>query len=363
MIQKFLMLMAVMLLSCVCAFAQSDDSVQKKGDVNEDGVVDVADIVAVLTIMKEDANVENVSSYFYVGTTRPTAETFQTLTGEATSYTSINEAIGEKIALSVGDTLYMLCPTAWMEGRSLAIGLENGITISFSDEVDTTSVPKHTIYKTLGWNKSTEAMLKICTPDPTGLCPDNCHPHLIDLGLSVYWMCCNVGADSPSEVGNYYAWGETEPKEIYNWETYEHADGYAYNCQYIGPSISATHYDVAYLTFAPCQMPKKAEFEELIGNCARYFTTVNEYPGMIYQGPNGNRIFFPCTGRYNASVLNGERKDRGTYGYYWTASFASNCYSTSFNYIALLNENLGDLDNWEQRCNGLCVRPILKYAP
>ena len=47
----------------------------------------------------------------------------------------------------------------------------------------------------------------------------------VDLGLSVKWASCNVGADSVEGRGNFYAWGETEPKEDYSWETYKHANG------------------------------------------------------------------------------------------------------------------------------------------
>ena len=50
-------------------------------------------------------------------------------------------------------------------------------------------------------------------------CPDNNHPHMIDLGLpsGTKWACCNVGASAPEDYGNYYAWGETQPKSVYNY--------------------------------------------------------------------------------------------------------------------------------------------------
>ena len=57
---------------------------------------------------------------------------------------------------------------------------------------------------------------------PSSNCPDNNHPHLIDLGLKsgTMWACCNMGAQSPGEYGGYYAWGETSEKESYTWENY-----------------------------------------------------------------------------------------------------------------------------------------------
>lgn len=47
----------------------------------------------------------------------------------------------------------------------------------------------------------------------------------VDLGLKVMWATCNLGAFSPQGFGNYYAWGETEPKSTFGWENYEHCDG------------------------------------------------------------------------------------------------------------------------------------------
>ena len=63
------------------------------------------------------------------------------------------------------------------------------------------------------------------------LCPDDNHPHMIDLGLSdgSLWACCNVGAETPEESGDYFAWGETSPKENYSWESYKWCDGSMYN--------------------------------------------------------------------------------------------------------------------------------------
>ena len=71
--QKFLMLLAVVLLSCVSAFAQSGNNEPLKGDVNEDGKVDVADIAAVINIMKNGGGTTDGNLYFYVGTEKPTS--------------------------------------------------------------------------------------------------------------------------------------------------------------------------------------------------------------------------------------------------------------------------------------------------
>lgn len=78
-------------------------------------------------------------------------------------------------------------------------------------------------------------------------CPDDNHPHLIDLGLpsGTKWACCNVGANMPERPGGFYAWGETEEKEVYDWSTYIHCDGSMETCHDLGENIAGTQYDVA----------------------------------------------------------------------------------------------------------------------
>ena len=63
-------------------------------------------------------------------------------------------------------------------------------------------------------------------------CPDDNHPHMIDLGLpsGTKWACCNVGASSPEEYGGYYAWGETTEKDVYDWNTYTYCEGSESTC-------------------------------------------------------------------------------------------------------------------------------------
>ena len=108
------------------------------------------------------------------------------------------------------------------------------------------------------------------------LCPDNHHPHAIDLGLpsGTKWACCNVGATAPEDYGGYYAWGETSEKSDYD-------DGYAYwqdkngdgwmdsgECTNIGSDIAGTQYDVAYIRMGSSwRMPNAEQINELINNC------------------------------------------------------------------------------------------------
>lgn len=142
----------------------------------------------------------------------------------------------------------------------------------------------------------------------------------VDLGLSVKWATCNIGAVLPEECGNYYAWGETEPKEIYDWDTYIYWSDLNFDGDYssseitnIGSNISGTQYDVAKLEWGEqWRMPTKEEFEELL-NCEWEQKYVNGCHGYEVTGPNGNSIFLPyndckyqpCQDEYGADKYSG----------------------------------------------------------
>lgn len=155
------MLLAAMLLSCANVFAQGYNSETLKGDVNGDGIVDVADIAAVIKILKDGGGVTIVNGYFYLGTTKPTADNYKALPGVEASYISIDEAIGTKTVVEAGQTLYMLCPTSWMVGKEIEIEDVNGNHIYFLEEIDDITINGYSIYKTNAWKTSSDATLKI----------------------------------------------------------------------------------------------------------------------------------------------------------------------------------------------------------
>ena len=153
---KLFFFMAAMLLS-VGAFAQSNET-PLKGDVNEDGVVDVADITAVIGIIK---NVQE--HYFYLGTIKPTAENYKIIPGATTSYTSFDEAVGTTVSVDAGQTLYMLCPAEWVKwvkGKNVTLEDNSGETLNFSEEIDYTTVSGYAIYKTQVLTDAKDVTLK-----------------------------------------------------------------------------------------------------------------------------------------------------------------------------------------------------------
>lgn len=137
----------------------------------------------------------------------------------------------------------------------------------------------------------------------------------VDLGLNVLWAGWNVGANSPEEAGGYYALGETEEKESYSEETYEHREwiedeyggGYwdSFNF-YHNVNISGTSYDVAHVKWGDgARMPTGEEGYELFMNCCYQDGVYKNKNGVLVTGPNGNSIFFPYAGikEYNDDDL------------------------------------------------------------
>ena len=161
------------------------------------------------------------------------------------------------------------------------------------------------------------------------ICPDNNHPHAIDLGLpsGTKWCCMNVGATSPEEYGGYYTWGETSEKSVYNYNTYSYCNGkdangdgdYDYPLSFvnIGSDIAGTSYDVAHVRMGGSwRMPSSAQQQELIKNCTQTFTQQNGVYGILVTGNNGGQLFLPLAGaRLDCGLVHA-----GSYGFYWSSS-------------------------------------------
>ncbi len=186
------------------------------------------------------------------------------------------------------------------------------------------------------------------------ICPDENHPHMIDLGLpsGTKWACCNVGAATPEAYGGYYAWGETVEKDYYDWSTYTHCDGSMSTCHNIGSDIAGTQYDVAYMKWGESWvMPSHDQQMELLNNCTSEWTTLNGVNGRKFTGSNGGSIFLPAAG-----LLSGGELNIATYcGHYWSST---NYQSTSYT-ANILNFGRGAA-GWSDgyRCDGKSVRPV-----
>ncbi len=135
----------------------------------------------------------------------------------------------------------------------------------------------------------------------------------VDLGLSVKWATCNVGASTPEEYGDYFAFGETSPKETYTSE-----NSVASGDSTIGDIAGNPQYDAATANWGGSwRLPTKEEIEELLENCTYQWTTREGVNGTLFASKrNGNSIFLPAAGnRYELSL-----NDAGEGGFYWSAT-------------------------------------------
>lgn len=124
--------------------------------------------------------------------------------------------------------------------------------------------------------------------------------NIVDLGLSVYWASCNLGAEKPEEYGNYYAWGETKPKNKYAKDNYSYYNKNTTEYIDIGEDISGTSYDAATVNLGEdWRMPTKDEINELINKCKWEWTQIANINGYRVTGPNGNSIFLPAAGYHS----------------------------------------------------------------
>ncbi len=189
-------------------------------------------------------------------------------------------------------------------------------------------------------------------------CPDNNHPHLIDLGLpsGTKWACCNVGSVTPEEYGGHYAWGEIEEKNYYSWGTYEYCNGSYKTCFYLGEDIAGTQYDVAHVKWGdPWRMPSVEQIDELIDNCSREWATQNGVNGTLVTGPNSATIFIPAAGyRTHDFGHNAE----GMYGLYWSSSLYPGGSGGDAYILEFSSERWSHYDDY--RYNGNSVRAVAK---
>ena len=168
----------------------------------------------------------------------------------------------------------------------------------------------------------------------------------VDLGLSVKWATCNVGASKPEDYGNYYAWGETSTKSSY---TSDNSKTYGKQMNDIKGN---SQYDAARANWGGTwRLPTKAELEELKNKCTWRWTTQNGVKGYKVTGPNGNSIFLPVAGYRSGSSLD----YAGVYGGYWSSTpYESDIFRAYYLYFSSGGQSV----DWRSRFHGRSVRPV-----
>ena len=211
-------------------------------------------------------------------------------------------------------------------------------------------------------------------------CPDDNHPHTIDLGLDdgTIWACCNVGATAPEEYGDYFSWGETSTKEEYEWTTYMWYEGsgqtedlfawtesenrltkYNYNEDY---GVVDNKYeldledDAAYMNWGNSwRMPSNKQLAHLLNNTIHEEVTIDDVLGMkLTSKKNGNSIFMPYSGYRKSVGIYFQNYDYK----YWTRTLAPNSELQALHAIAM-----GTYTCYYPRELGLAVRPVAYKAP
>ena len=222
--------------------------------------------------------------------------------------------IMKKIVLMIGILGLVAFGMASCERDDDNGGTGNGNTPT--NPTDTTSTPTNPTNPTDTTSTPTDTT---ATPVPEGY---------VDLGLpsGLLWAKCNLGATTPEGYGNYYAWGETQPKSEYTWATYTYGDTtyhlYKYNTSAdYGTVDNKTTLEAAddaatVVLGGGARMPTSDDWVELRSNTTGEWTQQNGVNGWKFTATNGNSLFLPAAGRRCGSSL----YDGGTYGFYWSSS-------------------------------------------
>lgn len=188
---------------------------------------------------------------------------------------------------------------------------------------------------------------------------------IVDMGLSVKWTSCNLGATNPEDVGNYYAWGETTTKQAYDWGNYVFCKGTRtsltkYCTTYRvgiadGKKTLDPEDDVATAMFGEgVRIPTPNDWDELAANTTREWVSRNGVNGMLLTSKKtGAQLFFPALNdRFDADYS-------GSFGCYWTSTlYTFNCDSA---FSLRFDASTSMSNDHTERCDGLPVRAVFDY--
>jgi len=186
----------------------------------------------------------------------------------------------------------------------------------------------------------------------------------VDLGLSVKWATMNIGAKTPEEFGDYFAWGETSPKSVYDWTTYKYCngtyftltkynsyenDGVVDNKKVLELSDDAAHVNMG----GDWRIPTYSELRELQEKCTWSWTTQNGVKGYkVSRGANeDNYIFLPAAGSMGGTTL----YEAQSCGYYFSST-RTDVEPNSANTLRCLSNTIYWM--WGDRSFGYPIRPV-----
>lgn len=272
------------------------------------------------------------------------------------------------------------------------------LLVGQSGQINATVYPENATNKNLIWTSSdiynvyvvnggqvtaygvceaTITVTSVSNPNVTATCKvtvkEETVDEIVDLGLSVKWRAWNLGATKPEEYGNYYAWGETEPKTEYWTSNYKWADNSTdpagltkYNDSETAPSGKTPDNlmrmemedDAAHVILGEdWHIPSGADIEELCDNCTWELITVNGVKGFKFTSKiNGKSIFLPGAG---IKINNSFRLTDNYFGYYWTSEVSLNWYAHYFRFetSAFNGVLIAGVDAYSRK-NGMSIRPV-----
>lgn len=191
----------------------------------------------------------------------------------------------------------------------------------------------------------------------------------VDLGLpsGTLWATMNIGAINPQEFGDYFAWGETNPKDVYNWNTYKWCKGaynmltkyckngsYGYNGFVDNKTELDPEDDAATANWGSnWRIPTKDQQDELRAECSWKWTNMNGVKGyLVTSKHNGASLFLPATGWRSDSEL----YRRGIWGEYWSRILHETNSSGAY-YLYFADDNTVNYSHF-YRYRGRCVRAV-----
>lgn len=173
----------------------------------------------------------------------------------------------------------------------------------------------------------------------------------VDLGLSIRWATCNIGANSLEEYGDYFAWGEVETKETYDSCTYKHVLERYGNISEDNKIYMLRKFDAAAQNWGGnWRMPTHEEFMELCNWCQWKKISVNGVNGYKVTGPSGKSIFLPSAGCKRGN----EHVGASLFGRYWS----NTSYAHTDVAISLFTDITGEYFVRDFVYEGLTVRPV-----
>ena len=323
--------------------------------------------------------------------------------GEIKSFTTKGP---DDISLTTGDASDILYTQATLSGsftiegldpptlaNNMGVGFEYGTSAELTDEVKrtissscnsdgsfqrtiTSLLPGTKYYYRAVFAGYEDSMVKIIkegevksfTTEPYPI------PQAVDMGTvvngkNIKWASFNLGAGKPEEYGDYFAWGETAPKENYSWSTYNFRRGgthwtnvkfskYNTDSSYgavDNKTVLESSDDVAIVNLGgKWRMPTDAEWTELRTKCTWTWTTNYNGTGVkgrIVTASNGNSIFLPAAGYRDDTYLD----FAGSYGSYWSSSLSTDRPYSAW-YVYLSSDDV--LRGTYYRYYGISVRPV-----